>query len=107
MAKLEEATESGREMQAANTLDLRRIIGGMFVVYGLLLTVLGIFDSDAEVEKAAGVRINLWAGLGMLVVAAIFIAWALWRPLGKQMAEAEADARAAGHDPDGPPPAGR
>ena len=101
MAKLEEATEGGREAQAANLFDLRRIIGGMFVFYGLLLTVLGIFDSDAEVEKAAGVRINLWAGLGMLVVAAIFIGWALWRPLAMQIEEEEAARARAEAPPEG------
>ena len=52
----------------ANLFDLRRIIGGLFIVYGLLLTILGLFDSQKEIDKAAGVHINLWAGLGMLVV---------------------------------------
>ncbi|HWT92230.1 MAG TPA: hypothetical protein VN238_04490 [Solirubrobacteraceae bacterium] len=94
MAKLEEATDSAREAQAANVFDLRRILGGMFLLYGALLTVLGIFDNAEEVEKAAGVRINLWAGLAMLVVGALFIAWALWRPLAKQIEEEER-ARAA------------
>jgi hypothetical protein len=27
------------------------------------------------------VNINLWAGLAMVVVALLFIGWALWRPL--------------------------
>jgi hypothetical protein len=27
------------------------------------------------------VNINLWAGIGMLVVAALFVLWAWWRPL--------------------------
>jgi hypothetical protein len=35
------------------------------------------------------VRINLWAGLGMLILGLRFIAWALWRPLGKQLQEEE------------------
>ena len=90
MAKLEEATDSAREAQAANVFDLRRILAGMFVLYGVLLTVLGIFDSPEEVEKAAGVRINLWTGLAMIVVGLLFLAWALWRPLSKQIAEEEA-----------------
>jgi hypothetical protein len=76
-------------MQAANLFDLRRIIGGLFVLYGALLTILGITESDAEIEKAAGVNINLWAGLGMLVVGALFLIWAFTRPLGEQLQEAE------------------
>ena len=62
--------DSKRAAKAANLFDLRRIIGGLFIVYGILLTVLGLFDSQEEIDKAAGVNINLWAGLGMLVVGA-------------------------------------
>ncbi|HET6506255.1 MAG TPA: hypothetical protein VFG42_05665 [Baekduia sp.] len=78
-----------REAQAANLFDLRRIIGGLFVLYGVVLTIVGLGDSQAEVAKAAGVRINLWAGLGMLVLGLLFIAWSLWRPLGRQLQEEE------------------
>ena len=80
----------GRAMQAANLFDLRRIIGGLFVVYGVLLVILGVTDSDAEIKKAADININLWAGLGMLVFGLLMIAWALTRPLGDELQEAEA-----------------
>jgi hypothetical protein len=85
-------TDTGREMQAANLFDLRRIIGGLFLLYGIVLTILGIFDSSAEIAKAANVRINLWAGLGMIAFALFMIAWAMLRPLGREMAEADAEA---------------
>jgi hypothetical protein len=81
----------GREAQAANLFDLRRIIGGLFLLYGLILTITGLGDSDAEIAKAAGVHINLLAGLGMLALGGFFVAWGLLRPLGKQLAEAEAE----------------
>jgi hypothetical protein len=77
--------------RAANLFDLRRIIGGLFVVYGLLLTVLGLFDSQEEIDKAAGVNINLYAGLGMLVFGILMIVWALTRPLGDELVEGEED----------------
>ena len=32
-------------------------------------------------NKAAGLNIDLWAGIGMLVFAALMIAWALLRPV--------------------------
>ena len=73
--------------RAANLFDLRRIIGGLFVVYGILLTVLGLFDSREEIDKAAGVNINLYAGLGMLVFGILMIVWALTRPLGDELVE--------------------
>jgi hypothetical protein len=43
--------------------------------------VYGAFDGDAAVEKAAGVRINLWAGLGMLALGLGFLLWVRLRPL--------------------------
>ena len=90
MSEMPEPTTSKRRVaQAANLFDLRRIIGGLFVVYGLLLTVLGLFDSQKEIDKAAGVNINLWAGLGMLVVGLLFITWALTRPLADEFVSDE------------------
>jgi hypothetical protein len=53
----------------------------VFLIYGLVLTALGIFGSSQVKNKAAGLNIDLWAGLGMLVFAALMIAWALLRPV--------------------------
>jgi hypothetical protein len=61
--------------------DLRMVIGGLLALYGLVLTVLGLFASDAARAKAAGVNINLWAGLAILAGGAVFLAWARLRPL--------------------------
>ncbi len=76
-----------RVERAANLFDLRRIIGGVFLMWGILLTILGITESDAEIEKAAGININLYAGLGMLIVAIIFLLWAFTHPLGQELKE--------------------
>jgi hypothetical protein len=70
-----------REAQLANRFDIRRLIGGVFVVYGSILTALGLFGSSHVKNKAAGINIDLWAGLGMLVFAGLMIAWALLRPV--------------------------
>jgi xanthine/uracil/vitamin C permease (AzgA family) len=67
---------------AARLFDIRRIIGGLFGLYGAIITIVGIFDSDAEIAKAQGVNINLWTGIAMLVVAAVFFVWQWLRPLG-------------------------
>jgi hypothetical protein len=67
--------------KAANRFDIRRLIGGLFVLYGLILVLLGLFGSTASKHKAAGININLWTGLGMLVFAALMIFWALARPV--------------------------
>ncbi|WP_410567899.1 hypothetical protein [Amycolatopsis sp. cmx-4-61] len=76
------ATESQPRAHKAGTFDIRLIIALLIGVYGIILTVMGLwFTSDEEIKKAADVNINLWAGIGMLVVAALFILWAVIRPL--------------------------
>lgn len=66
--------------RAANRFDIRRVIGGLFTLYAAILIVTGIFGSHAVKTEAAGINIDLWTGLGMLIVGALMIAWALLRP---------------------------
>jgi xanthine/uracil/vitamin C permease (AzgA family) len=62
--------------------DIRMIIALLMGVYGVVLTVLGLwFTTDEEIQRSAGVNINLWAGICMVVAALLFVAWALIRPL--------------------------
>jgi hypothetical protein len=84
-----------RVAKAANLFDLRRIIGGVFVVLGLLLTILGLTESQAEIDKAAGVNINLWAGLGMLAFGLLMLLWAFMRPLADELVEGDEPSTAA------------
>ncbi|MDH2424694.1 hypothetical protein [Sphaerisporangium sp. TRM90804] len=72
--------ETGRK-RAARLFDIRRIIGGLFVLYGLILTVAGLLDGDAAIAKAEGVRINLWMGVAMIAVGGVFLLWERLRPL--------------------------
>ncbi|MCG8919605.1 hypothetical protein L6E12_27910 [Actinokineospora sp. PR83] len=66
----------------AGLFDLRGILALLFGVYGAVLTVMGLVStSQADLDKAAGVNINLWMGVFMLVVALAFLAWARLRPL--------------------------
>jgi len=53
------------EKKTAGLFDLRFIIGA----------------TDEELARGDGFNINLWAGLGMLVVGILFGVWAKWRPL--------------------------
>jgi hypothetical protein len=76
-----EDEEEVRAARLANRFDIRRLIGGLFLLYGLILTAMGIFGSSHVKNKAAGINIDLWAGIGMLVFAALMIAWALLRPV--------------------------
>jgi len=80
-----------RARRAANLFDIRRIMGGLFLLYGVTLTVLGLGASDEDLERAAGVNVNLLVGIVLLLMAACFIAWALWRPLGRELERAAGD----------------
>lgn len=74
-ALVNETEEARRASSAARAFDVRRVIGGLFVVYGVIVTVVGLADSQAEIDKAQGVRINLWTGLAMLVFGALMLLW--------------------------------
>ncbi|MFI1679195.1 MULTISPECIES: hypothetical protein [unclassified Streptomyces] len=65
---------------AARLFDIRRIIGGLFVVYGIIVTIAGITASDADLKKAEDININLWTGLGMLALGLFFLGWLWLRP---------------------------
>ena len=71
---------------AAKLFDIRLLIGGLFVVYGLMLTVAGFFTSDAELKKASDLNINLYLGIGMLVLGLLFL---LWRKLNPTVVDPE------------------
>ena len=78
----EAEADAQRAAKAARLFDIRRLIGGLFLIYGVILTVLGLGESEASIEKSADINVNLSAGLGMLALSVFFIAWALLRPLG-------------------------
>jgi hypothetical protein len=75
----ETSTTTGRK-HTAGALDIRNIIGGLIGVYGVILTLMGIFG-DEEGDKTGDVNANLWAGIVMLVVGGGFLIWARVRPV--------------------------
>jgi hypothetical protein len=75
---------------ASRLFDLRTLIGALFVLYGVLLTIVGLFDNDEEIAKADGIRINLWLGLSMLLLGLLFLLWVRLRPLRVERPPADA-----------------
>jgi hypothetical protein len=70
-----------RPALSAILFDLRSVIGLLFVVYGIVLTILGIIgETPEELAKAGGLALNLWTGLVMLVVGIGFYVWAFVKP---------------------------
>jgi len=73
--------EEAQAARVANRFDIRRLIGGLFLLYGLILTVLGLVGSHQVKHKAAGINIDLYTGIAMIVFAAVMIFWALRKPV--------------------------
>ena len=64
----------------AGAFDIRNIIGMLLAVYGVILTITGLV-ADQALAKTGGVNANLTAGVALLVVGLVFIAWARLRPV--------------------------
>ncbi len=76
------STPSGRNVHKAGAFDIRTFIAALIGTYGVVLVAMGLFaTSDEDLAKADGWNVNLWAGLGMVVAALLFQAWAMWRPV--------------------------
>ncbi len=79
--------------------DIRTIVGALLGLYGIILVVTAVVhDTAADRVRSGGWNINLWAGIGMLVVAAAFLLWAVLRPVralgesGSAAVESDSDA---------------
>ena len=59
-------------------LDVRFPIGGMFTVFGMILTVYGIVSDPAIYAKSLGINVNLWWGLVLLVFGLVML-WLAFR----------------------------
>lgn len=76
----EQTSQGAPQKHTAGALDIRNIIGGLLGVYGVILVLMGLFG-DKELEKTGDVNANLWAGLALVVVGAVFLTWARLRPI--------------------------
>jgi len=76
-------TTANVDRHRAGLFDVRNIIGLLLGIYGIVLLLVGLFGtSDTDIQKKAdGLNINLLAGIGMIVVAALFLLWARLRPV--------------------------
>jgi hypothetical protein len=77
--------------RSSKLFDLRFLIGGLFTLYGVMIGVAGLMNSSADLKKSGGLRINLWSGLGMLVLGVVFLLWAYLRPVQHPAPTTEGD----------------
>jgi hypothetical protein len=85
-AEIERTEDAQVDAKTANRFDIRRVIGGLFLLYGAILIVVGLGASDADLHKADGININLWTGGCMFVFGALMLGWALLHPVGDELA---------------------
>ena len=71
----------------------------MFTLYGVLVLGAGLVDGSDAKAKAAGIDINIWTGLGMLLLGLGMLAWMALRPVDVRAVQHEmgdSDGRSAG-----------
>lgn len=74
----------------AGVFDIRTMIGLLMSLYGLLLAGMGFFG-HVPLDKTGGINANLWAGIALLAVGVVFLAWARLRPVIVDEARLERD----------------
>lgn len=75
-------TEAPPAAHRTRAFDIRTIIAVLIGFYGVVLVLMGLFGTSAsDLTRAGGMNINLFAGAGMIVVAAAFLLWARARPV--------------------------
>jgi hypothetical protein len=59
-------------------VDLRFPLGLLFFVFGVMLTLFGLFTDRATYERSLYINVNLWWGLVMLLFGGLMF-FAAWR----------------------------
>ena len=57
-------------------LDIKIPIGGMFTIFGIILTIFGLMTNGSEMYGISlNININLWSGIFMLVFGGSMLAF--------------------------------
>ncbi len=75
------STNDDKNATGARLFDIRRVLGALFIVYGVVIGIVGLVDSPSQVAKSQGVRINLWGGLVMLAFGLLMLLWQWLSPV--------------------------
>lgn len=77
---MSQSKELQRAARYARFMDLRFVLALLFAIFGVIVTITGIFATPEEIAKAAGVNISLWTGIALLLLSAFFSVWVLKSP---------------------------
>ncbi len=73
-------TDKAAATKGAGMYDIRNFIGLLLLIYGVILTAMGMFAEPAF-EKTGGINANLITGIGLLVAGGVFMLWARLKPV--------------------------
>ncbi|MEX3610247.1 hypothetical protein VVR12_04265 [Rothia sp. LK2588] len=75
------AAEEEKIVRSTRRTDLRNIIGALFLVYGIIVFLVGMLNPAADIAQTGGIHINLWTGLGMFITGVLFLLWSKFLPV--------------------------
>ncbi|MEV4641228.1 hypothetical protein AB0J80_28190 [Actinoplanes sp. NPDC049548] len=75
----EKAGEQGTDF-LAKLFDIRSFTGALFLIFGLIVTGVGLTADDADIAKSAGLNLALILGPLMLAMGVVFVGWLLLKP---------------------------
>jgi hypothetical protein len=82
MAHSTSADTGTGEKKRAGIFDIRIFIGALLGIYGVIITLTGIFATGkTQLAKTDQFNINVVAGILMIATCAFFIMWARLRPV--------------------------
>lgn len=75
-------SNANKPTKTAGAFDIRNFIGVLLGIFGIILTIAGLFGyTPDEAERTGGIDANLWTGIGLIIAAIVFLVWARLRPL--------------------------
>jgi hypothetical protein len=93
------------QRHTAGAYDVRTVIAGLIGLYGIVLTIMGLFADNADDRaKTGGWNANLWSGIVMILVAVAFALWLKLRPVVVDPVELEKEKAEGTSDGSGVPP---
>jgi hypothetical protein len=84
MAKDLTPDEAKALVASTRRFDLRRILGALFVVYGVIVLIVGLINNTSDMKQTGGIAINIWTGAAMLVLGLLFFLWDRLAPVPEE-----------------------
>jgi len=86
-----------RALRQARLLDLRSYLAGLFLIFGVVVTLAGLTATPAQLVKSSGMNLSLWTGLALILLGLVFLVWLVRvPPLFEQSADQDPESQPEG-----------